>query len=347
MKTIYVTFFVVGILSMIVKPTIGEEYVLEQSQTYLTALKQIADKMEVFPIDLISRQGQLSNFIDGESRSKIAIRLELTSENFRYFYDFCELALRATEEDIEVCIDKIKSASPKEQSLILTVIYVYSFPWSKEKPFVSSENQEELKKYWDFRNSGGEDIAFYVLLGCRSWLGMNYHNFDTKNRPTCDEVIRSKYKKIVEKFIDDPQIAFSAITITPPKRERRVHERINISELLPKSIRDKRKEFSYYDFENISSRKEKLDLLKKNYPEEHQQIISDIFFLLYVNDTCNIRTPLGFPPNGNASATPKTVGQIAQQLIDSWEPMKQVLPKEKKIKASPFELFKIVPLENL
>jgi hypothetical protein len=315
----------------------GEES-KEQLSDYFDELRIIADKMEVFPIDFIARQGSFSNIRYG--RPKIGIRLELTNRNFRYFYDFCELALRATEEDIEVCIEKIKSASPQEQSLILTVIYVYSFPWSKEKPFVYSGDQEELKKYWDFRNSGGEDIDFNVLLGYRSWLGMNYHNFDTQNRPICEEVIRSKYKNIVEKFINDPQVAFPAITFSPQEEiENRNYEHYERYKKITENIDDKLKrirgELLYNGLTNISLRKEKLDLLKENYPEEYQQIISDIFFLLYIADS-SPSYPSGIgTKKGNTSTTPKTVGQIAQQLLDSWEPLKQVSPTEKKIKDSP------------
>jgi hypothetical protein len=239
----------------------------------------------------------------------------------------------------------------------LTVIYVYSFPWSKEKPFVFSGNQEELKKYRERRDQTGEDVNFRTLLSYRSWLGLNYHNFDTENRKIADEITHFKYKKIVERFVDNQQIAFPAIEVSPQTIQERNSSQLrecinnkllNIKEWIPY------KEIPYNDLVNISSRKEKMELLKKNYPEEYKQLFSDIFFLEYVHDIFPPSAGSG-PRSGNGSSTPKMLGQIAQQLLDSWEPLKQIsikregiLPQEKELSPKlpplpPLESLKIVP----
>jgi hypothetical protein len=351
MKTVFIVCLIAGFCGVIGTFTKGEEY-QEQSPIFLDKLKKIAEKMEVFPIDFIARKGPLSHFRDNSPFPKIAVRLELTNENFRDFYDFCELALQATEEDVELSIKKIETASPKEQALLLTVIYVYSFPWSKEKPFVFSGNQDELKKYRERRDQTGEDVAFENLLPYRSWLGLNYHNFDTENRKITDEITHFKYKKIVERFIDNQQIAFPAMEVSPQIIQERNHSQLrecinnkllNMKERRP-YIDEKR---PYYDLVNISSRKEKMELLKKNYPEEYKQLFSDIFFLEYIHDIYPLTAGSG-PRSGNGSSTPKTVGQVAQQLLDSWEPLKRISKKEKNILPKEKELSpQLPPLPSL
>jgi len=97
-------------------------------------------------------------------------------------------------------------------------------------------------------------------------------------------------------------------------------ERQVITDNISNKLQCINKNLLYSDFLNISSRKEKLDLLKINYPEEYQQLCSDMFFLRYFYDIFPVTSGTG-PKSGNASSTPKTVGQIAQQLLESWEPL--------------------------
>jgi hypothetical protein len=174
----------------------------EQSSVYLTKLKQIAGKMEVFPIDLIARQGPLTHCRVGSSYPEIAYRWELKRDAFRHFYDFCILALQAKERDIEFCIAHMDTLSPKEQALVLTAIYIYVFTWASEVPEkMRYGEQERLKKHL-------------------SWFALNYHNINMYERIPCDDKKRLFYKKIIENYVSDQHIAFQAISLSKEQIEK-------------------------------------------------------------------------------------------------------------------------------
>ena len=109
----------------------GDEFVTGPS--YVEQIQQIAEEMEVFPIDLIAREGPLSFFRKGEEYPIISIRDEMDYESFKLFYKFCQLAFNASLQDIDSCVDYLPQASAKEKSLILTTFYVYAYPWEKQK----------------------------------------------------------------------------------------------------------------------------------------------------------------------------------------------------------------------
>jgi hypothetical protein len=264
---------------------------LEQPPIYVAQLKQIAKKMEVFPIDLIARQGPLT------SPYKMIYHEELTRDEFRTFYDFCELALSATEKDIETCLGKLETFSPKEQALLLTIIYVYSFPWSDKFPSAL------------FRRDNQKQVL--------SWLSLNYTNFNTENRRSCSVHTRTKYQSLIKRFVDNDKIAFSEVILNFDKKNNHEKERTALrNEMKEKVSEEKMREYGL----DIISRKEYFLYLEKKYPQEYQQKISDILFVFYPEDyfPSLIASGVG-PKSGNASATPKTVGQIAQQLLSSLE----------------------------
>ena len=102
--------------------------------------------MKIFPIDLIARDGPLSYFVKGSSYPKISIRQEMNREAFERFYNFCQLAFDATPRDIRACINYLPKASVKEKSLILTILYIYLYPWEKQKRITDiPEHLEALK----------------------------------------------------------------------------------------------------------------------------------------------------------------------------------------------------------
>jgi hypothetical protein len=318
MKTVYIICFVTGIMSMM-ENLMKAEDILEQSQSYSVKLKQIAEKMEVFPIDLIARKGPLA------TPYKMVYYEELTIYDFRAFYNFCELALSATEKDIETCLGKLEYFSPKEQALLLTIIYVYSFPWSdKLSSDLLMQDRQKNKM---------------------SWLGLNYTNLDKKNRQYCDIYIRTKYQLLIKRFINNDKIAFPKVILDFDKKNKNENERITLRYDIKEEIgEEKMREYEL----DIISRKEYFLDLEKRYPHKYRQKISDILFIFYPSDYFPYLTPSGIgPEHGNTSSTPKTLGQIAQQLIDSWEPTKPISTKEKNISPTlpplPSFEFKMIP----
>ena len=68
--------------------------------SYVEQIQQIAKKMEVFPVDLIARDGPISYFEKGSKYPIIGFREELDRGDFKRFYDFCQLAFSARQKDI-------------------------------------------------------------------------------------------------------------------------------------------------------------------------------------------------------------------------------------------------------
>jgi hypothetical protein len=273
----------------------------EQLSNYFDELRIIAEKMEVFPIDLIARKGLLTHCQVGSSYPEIAYRWELKRDAFRHFYDFCILALQAKERDIEFCIAHMDTLSPKEQSLVLTVIYIYILPWANEVPEKMGYGEQER------------------LKTLRSWFALNYHNINMYERIPCDNKKCLFYKKIIENYISDQHIAFQEISLSKEQIEKNNVERgrlrIEINDIVKKNP-DMGTSTKYRLY--ITDRKEFFNLIRKKYPNDYHQMISDRLYTSYTNDMFPINSGL-IPKSGNASTTPKTVGQIAQQLIDSWD----------------------------
>ncbi len=104
--------------------------------SYVEQIQQFANTMEVFPVDLIARDGPISYFEKGSKYASIGFREELDKASFKRFYDFCQLAFNARQKDIDACVDYLPQASAKEKALILTVFYIYVYPWEKQKLIV-------------------------------------------------------------------------------------------------------------------------------------------------------------------------------------------------------------------
>ena len=164
-----------------------------ESSVFLQQIRDFAKEMEVFPISFIAKKGPLSNWNEGGSDYR---RIELTRESFRIFYEFCQLALDATPEDIDTCLDYLDAASPREQALLMTAMYIYVYPWESQEPIV------------DFRK---------LIWECR-WFPIQFvtNAFDLtarKNREDGDTHRNACFMKIRE-YVDDDTIAFPAFTLT-------------------------------------------------------------------------------------------------------------------------------------
>ena len=166
MKTIkiaqfFVVVIIIPVLFSFVSKSFGTKkpkelaYQKSKESPYLQRVRDLVARMEVFPIDFIARNGPLSNFeyrrsgniyrVTTDSHFQFSSRAELTREPFRQFYEFCQLALDATPEDIDVCLDRYEEASPKEKALLMTIMYIYIFPWEKLDQFF----EESKKHFWE------------------------------------------------------------------------------------------------------------------------------------------------------------------------------------------------------
>ena len=269
--------------------------------SYVEQIQQIAKKMEVFPVDLIARDGPISYFEKGSKYPIIGFREELDRGDFKRFYDFCQLAFNARQKDIDACVSYLPQASAKEKALILTVFYIYAYPWEKQKLIVKKE---------DKRNA----IRF------KSWASIQYPAGAfgpaavKKNRRNPREIER--LAQIIAQYAQSDEIAFPPVVSERGKAENdRNKIRTRLFTLVENlDIQDN----SPYYFQKLYARKEVVDAIRRH-SDSASEIISDLLYFTYSGDMFEDFSSLS-PSKGNASENPKNVGHIAQELLESWDP---------------------------
>ncbi len=267
---------------------------------FLEKLRKVADDMTVFPVDLIARKGPLCFYPCGISYGIIEHREELSLCAWKRFYDFCYLALHASDEDIESCISNLPVEPPKVQALILTTIYIHAYPWSDVM----------ARKNWNV------DVASREW----SWLAINIvcFHFDFKKRLEAGSEKRLKYKKIISQYISDDSVAFKSVDIA--------NDYIDTGLVFSKYYQDyywsgNRNGILKHDCTYIGTRMRFCEQLKEQYPNDYHSMISDMLYVNLEKDLFFGFASRGVAPRfGNASSTPKTIGQIATQLSESWDP---------------------------
>ena len=281
----------------------------ETNISFVELIQETAETMEVFPVDLIARDGPLSYFEKGRGISKISIREEIDAESFKNFYLFFQLALNATPEDINACVDYLPLASAKEKALILTTLYVYAYPWEEQKRVTEIDELIEA-------------------LSTRSWASLQYpcDAFDLsvrrKYQRNTEETMR--LAQVVARYTDDVEIAFQAVAI-----EKDGYQAKNVKEWRGKwsevmelvgSLEITSDDPPSPFLLNVLLRKIVIDGIRRKYPDSSQDLISDVLYAAYPSDTFDKYTSGLSPREGNTSKESKTVGQIAQELLDSWNP---------------------------
>lgn len=270
-----------------------------QRSIYVEHIQQIAETMEVFPIDLIAREGPLSCFRKGSFYPIIGFREELDSVAFEHFYDFCQLAFDAGQREIDECVDYLPHASAKEKALILTVFYIYAYPWEKQK----------IVKI---------DDDYHKDLSSRSWMSIQYpcDAFDLtirkRNRRESEQL--EILSQIVAKYTKSDEIAFQSVVLEKCKLEEdRNTKYAEIKEIVD-SLKIKTEDSRLL---SLPARKDVIDEIRRQHPNSDHKIISDLLYVTYWQDLFSVKSEL-IPSAGNTSDNPKTLGQIAQELQESW-----------------------------
>ena len=275
----------------------------DQRSLYVDRIQKTAEIMDVFPVDLIAREGPISCFEKGSWIPGVGIRNELNSESFRLFYDFCQLALDATPEDINECVNYLPQASAKEKALILTVFYVYAYPWERQGMVNNSSEKSEAIK-------------------TRSWFSLLFpcEVFDLRVRKEYQRNSEDseKLSKIVAQFAENDEIAFQAVKVKEGyESDNMANMRLKLKET--RDICRKLKTGADDPYLRIELRKELVNGIRWKYLNSSTKIISDLLYVTYTSDTFDLARSGLVPKLGNASEKPKTLGQIAQELLESWD----------------------------
>ncbi|MBQ9811806.1 MAG: hypothetical protein IJM54_00710 [Thermoguttaceae bacterium] len=302
-------FFLTASLTLITSSALkGEEPVPESS--YVEQLRQTADKMEAFPVDLIAFEGPISFFNKELQNPSVSIREEIDSQSFKLFYDFCQLALDATSEDVDACVDYLPRATAKEKALILTVLYIYAYPW------------EELRMITDRRNQRRDEQGRF-----RSWFSLQFpcdvFDLSTRENNQRNENDSERLRSIVAQFQDDEDVAFPGIEIkrdNPYRPSRNVVDWIEKREDVAASV-SLLDAGSSAELLNLPSRKRLIDEIRQKRLDSCATFISDVLYVTYWEDLRNgVAYSYSNPTPMNTSEKPKTLGQISRQLLESWDP---------------------------
>jgi len=116
-----------------------------EKDTFVMALKEYANRLEYFPLQKIILSSGSFCVDDFFAESKEG----------RVFYDFMDFARRATENDLQECVDYLKLATPKERCLLLIVLHcslntkylpvIAEYVNDHEKAFPTEATYEEMK----------------------------------------------------------------------------------------------------------------------------------------------------------------------------------------------------------
>ena len=273
-------------------------------------IRQIAEKLDVFPVDLIARKGP---FRASSSATTLNYRIDLSLDQFLLFFEFCDIALKAAPEDVSGCIERLQNdtPSPKEAALLLALLYISTKP--RCEPLPATKYEENLS----------------LLRMQVSWLDMMLltNSFELTNNITGDVGRNTSdvVKAIIESFKDDQREAFSAFTFNSTTQRGWVEHWENYS----KSIMDKIDRLGIDRSEGKFDSRVSHDIIPEMYQQEYFTKMAQLYpdrpmktRAEFAYATFTWRRGGGLPSDikftPNLSKTPKTIGQIAQQLLESW-----------------------------
>ena len=254
---------------------------LQDGKSLFDTLRSISKRMEVFPVDIVADNigGPLGVATQTHgSFVRWQKRYDLTFDRYAVFCEFKELAHRITEKDLRDCLMQIDEANPREKALILTTIFIFE--------------------------------------RTRRRMPHNYLHRTKPILPFCEVDSRitrwqwSRWIKIIEKYKKDETVVFPAIMAD---NEELIHQ---WEESYAKGYA------LQYDRWNLSSKEgvdpriaEELFPTKDLSPPDVQRLN---IFQEYLWTIAGDRVLSGIgPASGNSSAEPKTLGDIATQLLMS------------------------------
>lgn len=289
------------------------------SNSFFRQITILAKQLEVFPVDFIAPNGPFSDKAQGRDNCRGTYRLDITQEQFRYFYSFCDLALRVSEEDITQLMGNIDKFSPRERALILTTVYMYAYPWVKDRKL--PQNMFAWKLPW-----------LELVLRLTSCFG-DIERIGVEMSPQK----REAYRQFIEKYIQDDSVAFPSVEIPEEnKKEFRIQLEYDLKARIYKmNIDDKFKTDEDCRFDTrlqmYLGHRMLCQVVREKEPNLYKDFVSDLLFASYVSycwqgyDFYSNFEPWYYQTSpsraSNSSSTPKTVGQIATQLLESWEPV--------------------------
>jgi len=228
-------------------------------------------------------------------------RYELTFDRYIPMFKFKERVYHACVNEMNGCIDRIDEMTPKEKALLLTAIYIF---------------ERRYRSYPDIVNRMNDNPALEKITNSKEYIREGEVIASLPDDSISDEVY-NRWFIIVENYKDAPSISFPAID-TPLEEMKREWEislekcdqvmmsRWNISVT-------ERKRYFMYGLEYLAL----LGSLRIKSPEEARLLsMYGEYYTIFFGGRL-----MGTGPYcGNSSEFPKTLGEIATQILMSRYP---------------------------
>jgi len=292
--------------------------ITKTGKTLFDDIRDFAVKMEIFPMELYAPIGPLApqmfhkRIIEDEIHNKSFVeenppvdwgyrgwhvRYELTFDRYIPMFEFKERVVRAEIKEIENCIDRIDEMTPKEKALLFTAFYIF-------------ESR--------YRLNPGRQWAVKLMQASESSVSsrmiVNEYDYEICYLNFLSRYMWDKWFTVVEQYKDSTTIAFPAFDhpLDDLKKEWKAnydkykHDmaskwNILVSETCSITISP-----GYSEMYRTSGEK----------PPEEIELL-----LLYTGYQRTIRPFPGSADarffSGNSSVYPKTLGEIAMQILMS------------------------------
>ena len=305
---------------------------MQQDKTFFDEIRDLATKMEVFPVDIYAQNcdgplGKLATVPKYEkrglhSRTYVDLRYELTFNRFLLMFDFKECVYHATIQDIDDCIHRIDEMTPKEKALLLTALYIFEYRHHRYSlgDYFYEKTIKHYNNYIEKLHDRGKAnmvkfIKDYYLEERSFGKIIGYKPDDSMN---IDNETWSRWLAVLEKYKEFKTVAFPAIDT--PFEELKKEWEINI-EQCKQVLRDRWQLDVVKLYDNETYRIAfsdqyfpRLESLAEKSPQEARLlfIYSEYFDVLYLSPQ-----PAIIPYDRNSSEFPKTLGDIATQILMS------------------------------
>jgi hypothetical protein len=291
-KHIRKKFFIVFLISALCLLFIGVYFYLpkerdvsslQEGQTLFDVIHDFANQMEVFPLDILAANplGPLGVTRTSSGRcNRWSQRYELTFEKYIIFHEFKEIACHISKKELLNCVARIDEATPREKALILTTIFIFERIHRKYPRSIKEKIMNPVIPYY-------EPDTWTTL-----W---QWHRLIA----------------VIKKYEGSYwEIAFPAITIDDEKLKQLWSQSCseNFKIRYPQLITSTNEN-------NINS-----IIQTKSQSSDHNINVSkfQIIFDEYIYTIESDKLLSGISPAfGNSSTTPKTLGDIAKQLLMS------------------------------
>ena len=277
----------------------------QKVKTLFDEIRDLAAKMEVFPVDIYASDQRgplgvravLSKDMT-TARTSYSVwkdRYDLTFDRYVPMFELKECACKASVSDVDNCINRMNELTPKEKALLLMAIYIFEY---RNRNCFGYDHV--MARRVDGVMKEGEETRF----GGRA---INY-----KPDGSIDKNFWTRWLAVIEKYKDDTTIAYPAIDM--PLEELISEWEINFENCcriimnkwqLPKPVRGRR-------ITGSDEYRTLLASLKDESPQEARLLLmyGEYFDLFDTGKSVS-------PYSGNSSPFPKTLGDIATQILMS------------------------------